>query len=341
MKTKITIIGLACAVLFAGCKSDEKKTTTTPLKVSTETITTTTNAFTHTYVGRIESAERVPLTVQSAGQVMQVYVRKGDRVKAGQEILRVDNSRAKDALQAASASLKEIEDGYARAEKVFAEGGVTEQKMVELQTKLQQARSMVNMSQKTLDDCVLRAPSDGVIGECDVHVGQVVSPVLPVATLLNTDGFNVVFDVAESDVAQFAVGDKGAIQITSLGQDTLPMRITEKSLIANVIAHTYTIKGEVLVPQAYKNTVLPGMITKVWLHAQLTTGYAVPTQCVQILQSGHSVWVVENGKARRRAVEIGMHTQGRVLVTSGLHEGDTLIVKGQQKLYAGAAVAVE
>ncbi len=188
---------------------------------------------------------------------------------------------------------------------------------------------------------MLRAPSDGVIGDCDIHVGQVVSPVLPVATLLHTDGFNVVFDVAEQDVSHISVGDKGAIQIAALGLDTLPVRIVEKSLVANTIAHTYTIKAEVLASEAYKKALLPGMISKVWLNTQITSGYAVPTQCVQILQTGHSVWVVENGKAQRRAVEIGMHTQGRVLVTSGLQAGDTLIVEGQQKLYGGAAVEIE
>ncbi len=342
MKIRIVPIGLACALLLAGCKADEKKkTTAAPLKIHTEVISHTTSTYTHSYVGKIESAASIPLTMQSAGQVVQVYVRKGDRVKAGQEILRIDNTRAKDALQAADASLKEIEDGYGRAQKVFAEGGVTEQKMVELKTKLQQARSMVNMSKKSVEDCVLRAPSDGVIGDCDIHVGQVVSPVLPVATLLHTDGFNVVFDVAEQDVSHISVGDKGAIQIAALGQDTLPVRIVEKSLVANTIAHTYTLKAEVLASEAYKKALLPGMISKVWLNTQITSGYAVPTPCVQILQTGHSVWVVENGKAQRRAVEIGMHTQGRVLVTSGLQAGDTLIVEGQQKLYGGAAVEIE
>ncbi len=341
MKAKIAIVGLAC-VLLVGCNSNaKKKNADTPLKVHTEVIANTTSTYTHTYVGKIESAASIPLTMQSAGQVLQVYVRKGDRVKAGQEILRIDNTRAQDALQAASASLKEIEDGYARAQKVFAEGGVTEQKMVELQTKLQQARSMVNISKKSVDDCVLRAPSDGVIGNCDVHIGQVVSPVLPVATLLHTDGFNVVFDVAETDIPHLAVGDKGGIQIAAIGQDTIPVRIIEKSLVANAIAHTYTLKAEVRATEAQKKVLLPGMISKVWLQTQITSGYAVPTQCVQILQSGHSVWVVEGGKAKRRAVEIGMHTQGRVLVTNGLNAGDTLVVKGQQKLYTDAAVVIE
>lgn len=342
MKTKIAFIGLVCVLPLMGCNSNaKKKNADTPLKVHTEVIANTTSTYTHTYVGKIESTASIPLTMQSAGQVLQVYVRKGDRVKAGQEILRIDNTRAKDALQAASATLKEIEDGYARAEKVFAEGGVTEQKMVELQAKLQQARSMVNMSKKSVDDCVLRAPSAGVIGDCDVHVGQVVSPVLPVATLLHTDGFNVSFDVAETDIPHLAVGDKGGIQIAAIGQDTIPIRIIEKSLVANLIAHTYTLKAEVRATEAQKKVLLPGMISKVWLQTQITSGYAVPTRCVQILQSGHSVWVVENGKAQRRAVEIGMHTQGRVLVTNGLHTGDTLIVEGQQKLYSGAAVVIE
>ena len=82
-----------------------------PIKVEVQTMDRQTRVNTHTYVGRIEEASSVPLSVQTAGQVTAVYVKKGDRVRAGQELLRLDDTQAKNALQVANATLQQAQDG--------------------------------------------------------------------------------------------------------------------------------------------------------------------------------------------------------------------------------------
>ncbi len=308
-----------------------------PIKVEVQTMDKQTHVNTHTYVGRIEEASSVPLSVQTAGQVTAVYVKKGDHVKAGQELLRLDDTQAKNALQVANATLKQAQDGYQRAKQVYQEGGVTEQKMVELSSQLEQARSMAAMSRKSLNDCVLRAPNDGVIGECKAKTGQVVAPGLSLVTLLDMEGYNVTFDVAEGDITSIQEGDSGSVVVEAIGKTEVPICVTEKNLLANTIAHTYTVTAFVSNPSnEYKQQLLPGMVSKVRLRSQSVSGYFVPAACVQTLTSGASVWVVENGIATRRRVEIGQYASGDVLITRGLHEGDQVVVAGFQKLYNGA-----
>lgn len=310
-----------------------------PIKVEVQTMDKQTRVNTHTYVGRIEEASSVPLSVQTAGQVTAVYVKKGDRVKAGQELLRIDDTQARNALQAANATLKQAQDGYKRAKQVYAEGGVTEQKMVELSSQLEQARSMAAMSRKSLSDCVLRAPNDGVIGECKVKAGQVAAPGLSLVTLLDMDGYNVTFDVAEGDITSIQVGDSGSVVVEAIGKTEVPIYVTEKNLLANTIAHTYTVTAFISGPtDEYKQQLLPGMVSKVWLHSQSVSGYFVPAACVQTLTSGQSVWVVQGGIATRRKVEVGQYAAGGVVITKGLHEGDQVVTEGFQKLYNGAKV---
>lgn len=193
---------------------------------------------------------------------------------------------------------------------------------------------MAAMSRKSLSDCVLRAPNDGVIGECKVQAGQVVAPGLNLVTLLDMAGYNVTFDVAEGDIASIQVGDSGMIQIPALGQDTLPVRVVEKNLLANTISHTYTVKA-VLTNTQHKD-LLPDMVSKVWLRSQSISGYFVPAACVQTLTSGPSVWVIQNDIATRRRVEIGQYAAAGVVITQGLNEGDQVVVEGFQKLYNGA-----
>ncbi len=329
----IGLLPLLVACNFIGKKESFEKQ---PIKVKTLIISEQTHAYAHTYVGKIEEVSSVQLGAQSAGQVLSVSVKVGDRVRAGQELLRIDDTQARNALQAANASLKQAQDGYNRAQQVYAEGGVTEQKMVELGSQLEQARSIVSMSRKSLNDCVLRAPADGIIGECKVKAGQTIAPAVPLITLLNMDGYNVVFDVAEADIAAIRTGDSGIVQVAAIGSDTLPIRVVEKSLLANAISHTYTVKAVVLGTQ--RKDLLPGMVSKVWLQSQSVSGYFVPSECVQTLPSGRSVWVVQDSVAQRRSIEIGEYVANGVIVTNGLQVGDKVISEGFQKMYSGAKV---
>ncbi len=333
---------LLLAILLSSCdkmplKKDNTPKQVAPVAVTVQRMEQQTSYNTHTYVGKLESASSTPLSMQTAGQVTSISVKKGDRLTAGQEILRVDNTQARNALQASRASLRQIEDGLQRAEKVFAEGGVTEQKMVELRSQRQQARSMVAMGEKSLNDCVLRSPSDGVLSDFNIHIGQVVGPAVPIATLINNDTYKVTFDVSENDIAPIRIGDSARLYIPAIGKDTIGAIIVEKDLIANTIAHTYTVKA--LLQDTVHTTFLPGMVTKVWLQTQTQTGYTVPSACVQTLKSGRSVWVADNYIALRRQVEVGQYIGDNVLITSGLQAGDVVITDGFQKLYVGAGLS--
>ena len=341
---KYLYILCAAAMVLAGCdKVQDKlpnrkpKYENQPIRVKVQTIDEQTHTYTHTYVGRIEEVSSVPLSVLTTGQVLSVKVKTGDRVKAGQELLRIDATQARNALQAAQATYQQAQDGYKRAKQVYAEGGVTEQKMVEINSQLKQAKSMLSMSQKSLNDCVLRAPVDGVVGECRVHVGQNVAPAVPVITLLDMNGYNVAFDVAEADIAAIQPGEEGSITVAAAGNDTLPVRVVEKNLLANTIAHTYTVKAMLL---RGDSCLLPGMVSKVWLQSQSVSGYFVPLECVQTMPAGKSVWIVNGGVATRRSVEVGEYVSGGVLITKGLHEGDQVVVEGFQKMYNGAKVVI-
>lgn len=345
---KYLYILCAAAMVLTGCDKVQDKVQdklpnrkpkyeNQPIRVKVQTMDEQTHTYTHTYVGRIEEVSSVPLSVLTTGQVLSVKVKTGDRVKAGQELLHIDDTQARNALQAAQATYQQAQDGYKRAKQVYAEGGVTEQKMVEINSQLKQAKSMLSMSQKSLNDCVLRAPVDGVVGECRVHVGQNVAPAVPVITLLDMNGYNVAFDVAEADIAAIQAGEEGSIVVAAAGNDTLPVRVVEKNLLANTIAHTYTVKAMLL---RGDSCLLPGMVSKVWLQSQSVSGYFVPLECVQTMPTGKSVWIVNGNVASRKSVEVGEYVSGGVLITKGLHPGDQVVVEGFQKMYNGAKVVI-
>ena len=180
---------MLCCLLLLSCgrKAAKPAQTVAPIPVQVQLVGEQTSVAQHTYVGTIEEERRVPLSVETGGQVLEVACRMGERVQKGEVLLRVDSASAIDAREAARATLRQAEDAYRRVTEVHGAGGVTEQQLIEVETKLAQARSMAAVAERRVENCVLRSPSAGVVGEVHVAEGQMLSPMTPAMTLYIVD----------------------------------------------------------------------------------------------------------------------------------------------------------
>lgn len=340
MNNLFRILSLLVITCLVACnRSSSTPKTISPIAVEVQTIAQTQQVHTHTYIGRIEESASIPVSSSTGGLITQLYVTNGTTVKEGQPLLTLDTLQAYNSLQIAQATLQQATDGYHRAQQVYAEGGVTEQKMVELRSQLQQAQSMHAIARKRLDDCTLRAPRSGIVAECDLQVGQHIAPALTALTLLDMQAYNVVFDVAESDIGTIALGSEGKMHIEAISATDIPIKIAEKNLIANRLSHTYRVKATLLhLSPSLRAQLLPGMVGKISLQSQMVEGIVIPPSCIHTQANSTMVWVVEDGKAARRSIEVGTYTTNGVLVSHGLQVGDAVITSGYQKMYNGAPV---
>ena len=339
---------MLCCLLLLSCgrKAAKQAQTVVPIPVQVQVVGEQTSVAQHTYVGTIEEERRVPLSVETGGQVLEVACRMGERVQKGEVLLRVDSASAIDAREAARATLRQAEDAYRRVTEVHGAGGVTEQQLIEVETKLAQARSMAAMAERRVENCVLRSPCDGVVGEVHVAEGQMLSPMTPAMTLYIVDRLYVTFSVPESEVAEIAVGDMGSMEVPAIEQGaksqepstSFPVRVVEKGMKANALSHAYPVRAEVL----KKGLLLPGMVGKVRMQGQQSEGVVIPAACVQVTTEGKSVWVVqEDSTAVRRLIQIGQYVPNGELVTDGLQTGDRVVTDGFQKLYKGAKIIMD
>ena len=373
---RLRLLCILCMLLVAltlsscGGKDAKKTPTVAPIPVKVQVVGEHTSVARHTYVGTIEEERRVPLSVETGGQVLEVACGMGDRVQKGDVLLRVDSASAIDAREAARATLRQAEDAYRRVTEVHSAGGVTEQQWIEVETKLAQARSMASVAERRVANCVLRSPSDGVVGEVHVAEGQMLSPMTPAMTLYIVDRLYVTFSVPESEVSELRVGDTGSMDVPAIDRgyqakggavsrphpkrvdDTMvrhgdctssesqspapiPVRVVEKGMKANALSHAYPVRAEVL----NKDGLLPGMVSKVRMTGQQSEGLLIPAACVQITPEGKSVWVArEDSTVERRMIQIGQYVPDGVLVIGGLQTGDRVVTDGFQKLYKGAKI---
>ena len=335
--SKTTILGLALCALMACSKQANQEYAQAPIKVKTTVVAPQAGSATSRYVGTIEPTHETPLSLETTGRVTAINVKNGDRVRKGQVLLTVDNTQALNALQGAEAALKHAQDGYDRVSKVHAKGVVSDQKMVEVESQLAQAKSLYAAAKKRLEECTLIAPCDGVVNGLTLERGQAVLPGAKLCSVLDVSGFNVRFTVPEAEIRN--LGKTGEVECAAVNA-VFPVTISEKSVAANTVTHTYEVVAHIT---GGTDVLMTGMVGKVKVKGESLEvkdeGIVIPAKCILLTPDGHTVWVVEDGIAVRREIVIDGYQADGVRVKSGLQAGDTLITDGYQKLYKNCKVS--
>ncbi len=338
---QIIISCLLASLLFCSCGNNEKGrpgwSDTIPVEVLV--IDDSTTPTERNYVGDIGSEREVQLSFLLGGTLTKVAVQNGQTVSAGQLLAEVDATTANSLHATAVATLRQAEDAYRRLEAVHKEGGISDVKWIEMETNLEKARQTEVSTRKHLEDCAIKAPFSGVISCGNHHVGQELKPVEPFARLLDMNKLRVDFSVPEQEISLIHVGDAVTATVPALNDREIALRISDKSLIANPLGHTYKVHASIVSGDV--KGLLPDMVAKVNVKIGAAGGIVVPTDCVQTMPEGTVVWVVVDGKAQHRQVVVGDFIKNGVVIKEGLSAGDIVVKAGQQKLYTDANVRVK
>ncbi|MBP8777858.1 MAG: efflux RND transporter periplasmic adaptor subunit [Bacteroidaceae bacterium] len=332
---------LGTSILISSCHSEGNSSEkATAMKVETFTLNSTSTNSLKTYVGTVEESEGSSLSFAAMGTVQQVYVETGQQVTKGQILARLDKASAHDSYTAARASLQQAEDSYRRLHELHEKGSLPEIQYVEVQTKLSQAKSAERIAKKVLTDCILRAPYSGLIANREIDEGQNVIPGQSAFRLVKIDRVEVKIPVPENEISDLKVGQKIQFTVTALGSETFTGVLKEKGVVANPLSHTYEVK---IVLQNPGNKLMPGMVCSVHIDtlqkSEKGKELIIASEIVSLDANGAQyVWTVIHGKAHKQNVTVGEQTESGVQITSGLSEGDVIIIKGQQKVSEGTPV---
>jgi RND family efflux transporter MFP subunit len=336
-------VAVIFGVAFAAC-SQQKETQTQekiiPVKITEITATQTTDS--KKYIGTVEESVAVSLSFSLMGTVEEVFVQEGQRVHKGQLLATLNSATADNSYQVALAKLNQAQDAYDRLVKVHENGSLPDIKFVEVETGLQQAKSMAAISKKNLDDCRLYAPRDGVIATRNIEAGSSVNPAQAAFKLVSVDKVYVKIPVPENEIGSIAVGQTASVTVAALDNAVFSGKIEMKGVSANIMSHTYEAKIGLTNPQSQ---IMPGMICKVSLadsSGSNTAAIIIPNSVVQISADGRRyVWLADGNHASRRFVQTGNLTDNGIVITDGLSADDKLIVEGFLKVSEGMKIAVE
>ena len=331
------------ALLLQGCTGGDADGSRRAVTVRTMTVSSSAVNGVQRYSGTIEEKNGTSLSFAVAGTISRVAVTEGQSVVRGQVIATVDDSSLSNVYATAEAALRQASDAYARMKKLHDAGSLSEMKWVEVETALSQAEAAEKIARKNLDDATLRAPYSGVVSSKSVEVGQNVVPGMPVARLVTADMLEACISVPETEIAAVSIGREAVIRVQALSEGVFSGVVMEKGIVANAASRSYNVRLKIRDADV---ALLPGMVAEVSFigetsSSSLLTGVVIPAKTVQLGDDNSNfVWTVSDGKAERRTVTIGEFTAAGVVITSGLKDGDVVIVEGQQKVCNGTNVEV-
>jgi len=334
----IVLVGLAAVVALAALvpkRTEDKPPTTAPAVNITVLPIEPIREMDETFdlYGVAEPNRVVQVAAEVPGQVERYgapdapgSVREGANVQAG-DLLVVLN---KDLLQAeydqakTRAEFDRLE--YDRVRNAVEENVATSLELERAEAAMKVSRAQFKTAEIRLKRAEIFSPADGVLDALPVEVGEYVNVGQCVARIVDRDTLKVVLDVPENDVRYLKVGQAEQVLPDGRGGESVVGKITFISELAD--EQTRTSRVEITVDNRDRKLRAGRIVLARLSRRHLKDVVMIPLRAVIPEEHGKSVYVESNGKAERRAVELGFFKDDDVRIVKGLSKGDRLIVEG-------------
>lgn len=332
----LSVAGLLAMLMACGGKQEQQ---VAPVRVKTEVVGEATDMSTKTYVGEVEAMSSTSVSFTGSGAVLHVYVEEGQPVSKGQVIAEMDATQARNALANCEAQMRQANDALARMKQLHDQNALPEIKWVETQSQVAQAKAQLDMARKAVADCRIYAPVSGVIGKKMLDGGETALPSQVVATILDISTVKVKVSIPETEIGNLTESTPSTISVDA-AQATVSGGRIEKGVQADAFTHTYDIRIHV---ENGDRKLFPGMVASVSLTPSAeneTSHHTVPVTSVQKRADGTLfVWSIDkDSTAHRKTVSIGQTMGNRIIVNSGIANGERIVTEGYQKLSEGRKV---
>lgn len=286
-------------------------------------------------VGTIRAVHETSIGSKLLARVVEINLKAGQKVKSGEVLVRLDDTDLRARLQqakAAAASAEAVKVQHAADEKRYAElakkNAISRQEYEKAATALLAAEADFVRTQETakevqavIDWATVRSPIEGTIIDKKVDVGDMVSPGQILVTLFDPKRMQLVASVRESLARQLQVGQGIDVRVEGLKEQRRGT-ISEIVPEAQSTSRTFQVKVTGPCPPG----LYTGMFGRILIPLEEEQVLVIPQQAVRRVGQLELVEVVENGRARRRAIRTGRTLDENVEALSGLLEGERVLV---------------
>lgn len=294
--------------------------------------------------GRVDADNISYLTPRGMpAQVRALYIKKGDYVKKGQVLIKLDDAVMLKQLEGLRTQKAYAEDIYKRTKNLWDQGIGTEVQLKTAENNVKSLNDQISTLTESWQMTNVRSEVNGYVEQLNLRVGETFSGFAgnqPQVMIVNSSALKVVTDVPENYLNRVKKGTPVNIKLPDVN---LEFNSVISLMNQTIGVNSRSVSTEAKIP--YNSNVHINQVALVRIKDYVKdNAIVIPLTTLQTDENGKYVYVLatENGKkvARKKQVVVGEIYGEQIEVRSGLNEGDQLITQGYQSLYEGQAVTI-
>ena len=304
--------------------------------------------------GSLQPLDQSLIRAEVAAVVNEITVRRGERVKKGQLLARLDTAdlgarlREKQSnLDSARSALKLAEINREKAITLTQRGVKSQTALDEAENAWRNARANVSaleqqltMARKGVADAAIYAPIDGLLAERYVNPGERVAVDAKLFVIADLDTMEVEAMVPARDVPQLKIGQKVSLRVEGFGDRVFTGQIDRINPTAQSGSRSIPVFILLANPEHVLRGGMFGSGEAVLAEKQGTV--AIPGEALRRENGDRVVYVLKDGRLQRRSVQVALEgsADGRVGIAEGVAEGETVVATPGLRLTDGLAARV-
>ncbi len=292
--------------------------------------------------GLVSSKQNVMLSAEGNGRVVSIDAKEGDRVRAGQVIVRLENDFIVSQLSEVKSAYKLAKTTFERRARLWKDSIGSEIEYLNAETNFLSAKDRLAQIEAQLENTKIIAPVSGIVDNINVNKGEFVGVGTPVVRIVDLGNLEIETDLSENYLKAIKKGDPVKVEIPALGLEQ-EEKIIFTSQFIKPENRSFTVK----VALNNKNELIkPNLLAELsFMDYKNDSAFVIPAIAVKKdLQGNYVYTVVSDGKGNvvnKRYITTGYSFSDKSEITSGLQSGEQVIVAGFNEVAEGQEVSVQ
>ena len=301
--------------------------------------------------GQLKGSREAMVAADASGKVIEVAVERGSVVKAGDVLIKLDNSAAVLSQREAEASVASAQlkldwssDELKRNQPLATSKAISDTDFSRLKNDRASAEASMaaavarrDIAKKTVDDAVIRAPFGGTVAERLTDLGEYVRQDSQVVHLVAIDKLHLWLNVPETSAGAIKEGQKVLFNVPAFPREEFTGEIRYIGAAVRESARDLIVEAEV---SNTERKLKPGMFAEARIALRDDLAVTVPTSAVRVEGSNRKIMVVVDGHIEERLVETGETIGNALAIIRGVTKGDAVVVKPASEAVDGVKVTL-
>ena len=326
----------ACGIGEAKVADPAEIAAATPLPVEVSTPQIADIFATYQTTTTITSDSEAPVLARVSGEVVEILVEEGDEVEKGQVLARLDGDRLRLQMLQAKANLEKTSKAYERYVQLHERGLVSASIFEGLKFDMDALNASYELKRLSYSYTTIRAPISGVVSSRNIKLGQHLMAGAPAFKITDTSKLIAYLRIPQIELSKISAGDTARVRVDAMPEVEFDAAIARISPTIDPLNGTFKATAIIENQHGY---LAPGMFGRFKVAYEKHSGALLIPAAALIDEDNETViYVVNDGSANRRAIEVGIESDGLVEVLGGLEANEKIVVTGQGGLRDGARV---